>query len=246
MMANPYFAELARRGAFLSSYYGIAHPSLPNYIAMIGGDTFGIFDDNIHNLPQNNLIDLLEAANVSWKAYQENYPGACFAGGSASALYARKHNPFISFDNIRQNQERCAKIVNADALQNDIDANRLPAFSFYTPNMDNDAHDQSISFAANWLQGFLEPKLFDPNFYSGTLVVLITDESRYFAANAAFAPIYAVLLGPTVHSGTTDSTRYTHYSLLRSVEEAFHLGTLNRNDASAQPFDRCIFEGGCK
>ena len=34
--------------------------------------------------------------------------------------------------------------------------------------------------------------------------------------------------------GTTDDTAYTHYSLLRLVEDSFALGTLNRNDASAQ------------
>lgn len=246
MLANPYFGELSKRGALLSQYYGIAHPSQPNYFAMIGGDTFGIFDDGNHNLAQNSVVDLLEAKNVSWKSYQEDFPGGCFAGGSASALYARKHNPFISFDKIRTNPARCAKIVNAEELQTDIAANRLPSFSFYAPNVDNDAHDQPISFGANWLKDFLEPKLLDPNFYAGTLVVLITDEGRNFAANPTGVPIYAVLLGQMVSAGTVDSSHYNHYNLLRTVEETFQLGTLNRKDAVAQPFDKCIFVGGCK
>lgn len=246
MLANPYFADLAKRGALLSQYYGIAHPSQPNYVAMIGGDTFGIIDDSNHNLPQNNLVDLLEAAGVSWKAYQENYPSACFAGGSASALYARKHNPFISFDNIRTNPTRCAKIVNAIELSNDIATNRLPAFSFYTPNVENDAHDKPISFGANWLQDFLEPKLRDPDFTTSTLVVVTSDESQSFGANPTRALIYTVLLGSMVHAGSTDSTRYTHYSLLRTIENNFRLGTLNRNDATAIPFAACNFEGECK
>lgn len=246
MLANPYFADLAKRGTFLSQYYGVAHPSQPNYLAMVGGDTFAIVDDFNHNLPQNNLVDLMEASGISWKTYQENYPGACFAGGSASALYTRKHNPFISFDNIRTNPARCAKIVNATELAGDIASNRLPIFSFYTPNANNDMHDQPISFGANWLKDFLEPKLLDPNFYTGTLVVITSDESRNFGSNPASVPIYTVLLGQMVRVGSTDSTRYTHYSLLRTIENNFRLGTLNRNDASAIPFAACNFGDGCK
>lgn len=33
---------LAKKGITLSSYYGVTHPSEPNYVASIGGDYFGM------------------------------------------------------------------------------------------------------------------------------------------------------------------------------------------------------------
>ena len=241
VFANPYFKQLAARGAYLSNYYAVGHPSEPNYLALLAGDTL-VSDDGVYNLPQRNLVDLLETAGIGWKAYQENYPGGCFAGSvAAGGLYARKHNPFISFDTIRSNKARCAMIAPASELNADSAAGRLPAYSFFTPNMDDDGHDQPLSFAAKWLEGFIEPKLKDPKFMQGTLVVVTFDESETSADNH----VYAALLGPMIQPGTVDSTRYSHYSLLRSVEENFHTGTLSRKDAQAPPFAGCNFAGGC-
>ncbi len=228
VLKNSYFANLASRGRLLNNYYAVAHPSQPNYIAQIAGDTF-VTDDSSHNLAQSNLVDLLEGAGISWKTYQENYPGNCYSSSSAAGgLYARKHNPFISFDNIRQNATRCAKIVNASQLDSDIAANALPQYSFYVPNQENDGHNTGISYAATWLQGFLEPKLTNANFMNGTLVVVTFDEDN----NSENNHIYTVLLGSTI-SASTDPGPYNHYSQLRMVEDNFAVGTLGRNDASA-------------
>jgi hypothetical protein len=240
VLSIPYFSALAKRGVLLSNYHAITHPSEPNYIAMIAGDTF-VFDDGVHDLPQTNLVDLLETAHMSWKAYLEEYPSSCFngvvAGDSQTGQYARKHNPFISFDDIRTNPQRCSRLVNADALAADIAANQLPAFSLYVPNLRNDAHDTSPAYAAKWLSSFLDPKLADPGFIRDTLVVVTFDEDNGAAGNL----IYTVLLGSMLRANSSDSRSYTHYSLLRTIEDNFSLGTLNRNDAQADPFSACDF-----
>src|SRR5205085_222238 len=104
VLQNPYFRDLAARGARLSNYHAVAHPSQPNYLAMIAGAPF-VSDDGSYNLPQSNLGDLIETAGLSWAEYEEEFPGDCFTGASAgdskTGTYARKHNPFISFNNIR-------------------------------------------------------------------------------------------------------------------------------------------------
>jgi acid phosphatase len=244
VLAVPYFSALAKRGALLTNYHGVTHPSEPNYIAMIAGDTF-VSDDGVHNLPQTNLVDLLDRAQVSWKAYLENYPGHCFngvvSGNSTTGQYARKHNPFISFNDIRTNPQRCSQLVNSDQLAVDIAANQLPSFGFYVPNLKNDGHDTSPTYAATWLSGFLDPKLADPNFMNGMLVVVTFDEDDGTASNL----VYTVLLGPMVHANTTDPGLYTHYSLLRTIEDDFGVGTLNRNDTPAVSFAACNFTTGC-
>ena len=228
VMADPYFAELATRGTLLTNYSNITHPSQPNYIALIAGATL-VIDNTTTDLPQTNLVDLLSAKGVTWKTYQENYPSKCSAvPSSPDGLYVRRHNPFISFNTIRKSSSRCDKIVNSRQLDLDIVANTLPQYSFYTPNLNNDGHDTSIAYAANWLRGFLEPKLLDPNFINETMVVVTFDES-----GAGSNMIYTLLLGPMIPKGV-DSRAYTHYSLLRLVENNFALGTLNRGDASAR------------
>lgn len=242
---DPYLAQLAASGATLTHYYGVAHPSQPNYVAMLAGATV-VADDNNHNLGQSNLVDLLESAHRSWKAYQEDYPGGCFAGASAgndtTGEYVRKHDPFISFDDIRTNPARCARIVPATQLDSDIANGQLPDFSFYSPNLDNDGHDSSLGTASAWLRGFLEPKLADPKFNDGTLVVVTFDEGT---GDPASQPLYAVLLGSMVAPGSRDAATYNHYSLLRTVEDVLGLGSLGREDGKSTPFAGCNFTAGC-
>ncbi len=48
--------------------------------------------------------------------------------------------------------------------------------------------------------------------------------------------VYAALLGDMVEAGTVQSEHYTHFSLLRTVEENFQLDTLNRMDLNARWF----------
>ncbi len=235
VMSNEYMASLASQNLLLNNYFGVIHPSQPNYIASTAGLPF-ITDDNPHDIDATNIVDLLEAANISWKSYQENLPvddKTCTT--SPDGLYWRKHNPFVSFLNIQQNENRMANIVNADQLSIDLAQNNLPQYSWFTPNIQNDGHTppngiNGVDYIAQWLQSFL-PNLMS-KIPSGTLVVITFDESIPYDDNH----IYTLLLGDMITSNTTVSEHYDHYSLLRTVEENFQLGTLNRNDLTADFF----------
>jgi hypothetical protein len=234
----PYFAELARRGEQFPRFVGETHPSQPNYLAMVGGDTF-VRVDEPHDIAATNLADLLEGAGMTWTSYEEGLPEPCFAGKAAGnskdGKYTRAHNPFVSFDDIRTNPERCARIVDGERLDADIAAGTLPTFALYAPNKNNDSHDKPLSYAARWLRGFLEPKLADPRFMDGTLVVVTFDESGDKSDDPKTSPIYTVLLGSMIAPGTSDRARYDHYSLLRGIEDTLGIGTLGRHDATATP-----------
>lgn len=39
---DPNLAWLATKGVTLTNYYGVTHPSEPNYVAAVGGDNFGM------------------------------------------------------------------------------------------------------------------------------------------------------------------------------------------------------------
>ena len=128
-MAQPTFARLAAAGGQLTQMVAVAHPSQPNYLALIAGSTFGQLHDGILDLPGRHLGDLLEESGKSWKAYAEGYPGNCFRKATFGA-YARRHVPFLSFTNVTLNPARCARVVGAAEFFEDFRAGTLPDFSF--------------------------------------------------------------------------------------------------------------------
>lgn len=254
-LEQPYLRYLTTIGALLSDYHAATHPSYPNYIAMVAGNTFGVRDNDQKDLEATSLVDLLESAGVTWKVYAENLPAACFIGRqSRDGLYVRRHEPYISFRNIRTNPARCDRIVNAAELQADLGKDALPQYSLYVPNLRNSGHggpwlnprawvrtlldrNGRLAYADAWLHKFLAPLLDDPHFTQGTLVVVTFDENNGARGNQ----IYTALVGPMVQPGVTNGTRYDHYSLLRTIEDNFGVGTLGREDATATPIC-CIWK----
>ena len=69
VIVDPYFKSLANSGTFLSNFAATSHPSYPNYLAMIGGSTFGITNDTQVTINATSVVDLLEAKGLTWKSY---------------------------------------------------------------------------------------------------------------------------------------------------------------------------------
>ncbi|KAJ5675184.1 uncharacterized protein N7477_005118 [Penicillium maclennaniae] len=236
-------AYLASLGITLTNYFAITHPSQPNYVAAVGGNTFGIADDSTHYISSSTktIVDLLEDAGVSWSVYQEDMPYSGFEANYANQKtgandYMRKHNPLMSYNSVTSNTDRLAKSKNFTMFYEDLDNNKLPQWMFITPNMTNDGHDSSLATAGKWSRNFLTPLLSNENFNTdSTLIILTFDEGLTIGTNQ----VYAVLLGGAVSSakvGTTDDTAYNHYSLLKTVETNWNLGNLGENDVEASAF----------
>lgn len=233
-LALPYLAKLAERGALLTDYHAVAHPSQPNYIALVAGATLGVKDDERVDLSSTtrHLGDLLEEKGKSWASYAQGYPGNCDARKHIGR-YARKHEPFISFLSVRADAARCGRVKPASAFDQDAAAGALPDYSLFVPDLDDDGHDTGSGHAARWLERVFGPRFDDPEFMKDLLVVVTFDEDGGTKSNR----VYTVLLGPGVKPGARSGARYTHYSLLKTVEKAFGLADLHRNDASAVAID---------
>ncbi|KAI0155344.1 phosphoesterase family-domain-containing protein [Xylariaceae sp. FL1272] len=241
---DPNLKALADQGILLDNYFSITHPSQPNYVAAGGGSTNGVILDSFHRISADveTIADLLDAGGVSWSLYQEDMPYSGFQGDYVNQKngandYVRKHNPLISYDSMATDVNRLAKSKNFTVFESDLAKDTLPQWMFITPNMTNDGHDTDITTAGSWAGRFLPPLLDNTNFNSDrTLIVLTFDESEnYLAENR----VMAVLLGSAIPDdkiGTTDSTKYNHYSLLKTVEDNWSLGDLGENDVSATPF----------
>ncbi|GAB5588909.1 hypothetical protein Unana1_03809 [Umbelopsis nana] len=250
VIKDSYLGGLAKahNGTLLTNYYARTHPSQPNYIAMIGGQLFGIVEvsinsDGNYSVDNKTIVDILEPKGISWKAYAEDYVpgtnGTCNTASEQSGnLYRRKHNPFMSFSSITSNTTRCQNIVPATQLQTDISGN-LPQFMFYIPNMNNDGHDTGLATASDWTKSFIEPLLSNTAFNSQTnrtAVLLTWDESK--SPNGS-NQVWSVLVGSGVRpqANNVDATAYNHYSILATVEKNWNLGNLGQNDATATPFN---------
>ena len=227
----PYFNLLASSFTLLNQHYATTHPSLPNYISLIGGDTFGITDNceftDCHiNAP--SLPDLIEASGRTWKTYQDDMPEPCFEGNTLR--YVRKHNPFIFFDPIRLDKERCNRsIVPLTQIDADIAANDLPNFIFITPDICYSAHDCELSLADSWLHENID-KLYPPLDATGEPYLIIVtwdegqgDHSCCGLPESAGGRIATILISPQVRSNFQDETPYSHYSILKTIAEAWHL-----------------------
>ncbi|MCJ1330336.1 hypothetical protein MMC10_007019 [Thelotrema lepadinum] len=254
---DPNLAWLAQKGITLENYFGVTHPSEPNYCASFGGDNFGMDNDNFNQIPNNvsSIIDLLDTKGISWGAYQEDMPFSGFEGfawvnqKSGANDYVRKHNPPIFYDSVTDSNDRLAQIKNMTMFYRDLAENKLPQWMFITPNMTvdtDDGHDTSVTVAGTWTRNLLEPLLNNKNFMQRTLVLVTFDENHTYTEQNR---VLAILLGDAVPSnlvGSKDSTFYDHYSEIATVEANWDLNTLGRWDVGANVFSVVANETGDK
>ncbi len=231
--AAPYINSLTSQNGLATNYFAISHPSLPNYLALTGGSTFGMTTDCAPtSCPVNaaNIADRVEASGRTWKAYEESMPSACYL--SDSGEYVPKHNPFVYYADIQGNASRCqSHDVPYSQLATDLASDSTtPNYVFITPNLCDDMHDCSVSTGDKWLQSNLPAIFTSPAWTTQTSLMLITwDEDDGNASNH----VATLVIGPSVIPGYLSSTVYNHYSLLKTLEQDWSLAALTTNDSGA-------------
>jgi len=211
----PYTFGLARQFGYATSYAAIQHPSLPNYIAIAGGQTYGITNDN---KPSDNPVtgtSVFGQAVASGKtaaAFVDGMPQSCSTTDGGSD-YAVKHNPWAYFTNERDICQRYD--VPVDRLSEAITQGALPNVGMVIPNVCNDAHNCPLGTADAWFESWMT-KIFDgPDWRSGHLAVVLTaDEDDKSSDNT----VLTVVIHPSQRANVVTSP-LTHYSLTRLFEE---------------------------
>ncbi|MDX6582521.1 MAG: phosphatidylinositol-3-phosphatase [Solirubrobacterales bacterium] len=218
------------------------------------------------------VADQLEEAGKTWRAYMEDmgndvrrdggtscaHPqiGATDKAQSASPTdqYATRHNPFVYFHSIIDDDLSCVThVVNLDRLKRDLKKPRKTRnYTFITPDLCSDAHDKECAdpaqpggyagidaFLRAWVPRILKSKAYQRN---GLLIVAF-DESESGAGSCCFVPsgpntplqgiqgpgggqTGAVLISPFIKPGTINDEPYNHYDYLHSVEDIFGLDYL--------------------
>jgi phosphatidylinositol-3-phosphatase len=223
----PFLDRLARRGGVAANSYGVRHPSLPNYIALVSGSTQGITSDCTRcraNAP--NVAGQLEQAHRTWRAYLEGLPAPC-ARPAFAGRYAKKHDPLAYDDAIAASPARCRRRVPLTRLAADVRGDRLPDLALITPNLCHDTHDCSIGAGDRFLTRLI-PGLLPALGPHGFLVVTYDegDSDRGCCGGSRGGRIATVVAGPDVAAGARMTRPIDHYGVLATIEDAFGLPRL--------------------
>jgi phosphatidylinositol-3-phosphatase len=218
--STPFINRLAGTWALARQMYAIRHPSLPNYLALTGGSTFGIDSDCTDcSVPGSGIAGQLSAAGRTWKGYMEGLPKPCFTGGGAGD-YAKKHDPFLYYRAIVRDPRACRRVVPLGQLASDERAGRLPTLSWITPNLCHDMHDCDPAAGDRFLRRLVPPLLraLGPH---GLLVVTFDEGSsdNGCCRLAAGGHIVTILAGGLARRGARLSTPVDHYSTLQTIED---------------------------
>src|SRR2546425_1990357 len=250
---DPYMASLANNYAIGSQYLGVNHFSQANYLALLGGDTFGCGNNGCPPVSNPNLVDRLEAAGLTWKGYMENQNVASGCDNTYHEPYTLEHNPFVGFTDILNNPTRCSNIVLANptsctvtdcALVNDLNSASAPNLMWLTPNNCNNMHGftgicaSSIPTGDNYLKSLVPNILNSQTFtaHRSALFIVFDEGNGWCPLNGSSEDcVYAVWAGPLAKTGFVTSNLYNHYSWTRTIETNWNLASLTSNDANATP-----------
>jgi acid phosphatase len=220
-LRQPYIARLARQYAVATNYGEVSNPSLPNYLAMTSGSTWGIRDDSFHKLPATGLGNQLSGAGISWKAYMEGFTGDCF---SSPYPYALKHNPFAYYGGA------CPpNVVPMTDLTSDLNGN-TPQLSWITPGMCNDGHDCGVARSDRWLSQFVPQITSSTAWKQGGVLFIVWDESGTEDGRVALLVVAPTLRGQL-------AMPLNHYSLLATIADRLRVPRLGlaQQATSLQP-----------
>ena len=238
----PYLNSLVPRGSLLADSFAEEHPSDGNYLALAGGSTFGVPLTNPleinprYTIPARNISDLLGTAHQTWKEYLQSANGPC--DDTVHGYYWNDDLPMTYFADVRDRPAFCsAHLVPLQALRTDLaSAATTPNFAWLGANDCADMEGCGIRAGDEFLAGELGAIERSPAWRTQRSLAIITFDEDGFDHEHPAQRVATLILGSRgVRQGYVSHVRYTHYSLLRTIEAALGLGTLTPNDRYAQP-----------
>jgi YVTN family beta-propeller protein len=240
----PYLNSLLPHASLLGQFYAEEHPSDGNYLALAGGSTFGIpLDDPAEENPQytidaRNISDMIDGAHETWKGYLQSAAGPC--DDTVHGYYWDDDLPMMYFADVRDRPAYCAShMVPLASLATDLQkTSTTPNFAWVSPDDCFDMESCGIRAGDDFLKAELSLIMRSPAWTRQRSLAIITfDEDATDYQHPAQRVATIVLGSRGVRQGYVSPVRYTHYSLLRTVEGALGLGTLTGNDRYAQPLN---------
>jgi hypothetical protein len=175
---------------------------------------------------------------------------------SIVALYAAKHNPFVYFRNVQEGTDARNSLKNSVGFEGihglfaDLRVGQVPNFALIVPSQCNDQHGREnagplcafdpkrdgsqeglnpalIQRSDITLRNLIDAIKSSPIWHKGrTAIVVVWDENDYSNAPNSNQVVLTVDANYGI-GGVRSGVRYTHFSLLRSLESGLRLPCLN-------------------
>jgi hypothetical protein len=225
-LQGAYTSELEKQAGVATNYHAITHPSVPNYLALTSGQTWGINTDTYRALPPEDIGHQLTSAHIRWRAYMEGLgPGGCL---DSPLPYDADHNPFAYFGG------RCpSNVVPFSELSPDLAAADT-RFSWFGPDRCHDQHDCSIAAGDDWLRQTVGMITSSPSWQADAVLFVTWDEDGAGSDNR----VLMLVLRPDVKHRVS-AVAYDHYSLLATIEDIVGVPRL-ANAVGAKPMQDLI------
>ncbi|HEY9639971.1 MAG TPA: alkaline phosphatase family protein [Coleofasciculaceae cyanobacterium] len=222
-----------------------------------------------HTIASRSLLDQLQEKGLTWKGYFESLPSAgskvVVAPSPDRALYASKHNGFLNFKSVQDDPNLSHKIVDLQQLGTDLQTGQAPNYSHIVFNQCHEMHGlsecpntQALIQTGDTMMAQAVEQIISSSLWSSpnnNAIVITWDEDDNPMNKTApqgccgFDPASAANFGggqiPTIvitnhgSQGIIDPTPYNHYSLLRTLEDAFgiyeYLNQANATDQGVKP-----------
>jgi phosphatidylinositol-3-phosphatase len=228
----PYLNSLASKYGLATQYYANTHPSIGNYFMLTTGAIITNNDSFCSTITNDNIVRHLLTAGKTWKSYAESLPSVGYTG-CGSGYYVKRHNPFAYFSDVANSSQKY-HLVPFTQFSKDLVNNALPNFSFIVPNLNNDAHNSTLTQADNWLKTNIAPLISSATFQRDGILIIVFDESFDSDIAHGGGHVAAVVIGPKVKGGSKPATLYQHQNTLKTLMQALGLKTFPGAAGSAQ------------
>jgi phospholipase C len=246
----PWINGAASAHGLATSYFGVTHPSQPNYVAATAGIQ-GIDSDADETLSVQNIVDQLESNGKTWKAYMQSL-SLCLTKldhACGNQLYERKHNSFVSFADVQGSPARMANIVDLSQLNSDLAAGTVPDYVWISPDQCHDMHGRVgpstdpcrfanvqglISTGDAFLSSTVRAIMSSSAWIGNSAIFVTWDETDFPFVDVSGCcdavpgggHVVMLVISHSDHAARTSSVSYNHYSLLRTIQDGWHLGCL--------------------
>jgi hypothetical protein len=224
----PNINALASRYGQATQVYATTHPSLPNYLELIAGTTFGITSDCTScSVEGTTLVDQLTQAGIGWRAYMEGISAPCPTTPGSNG-YAKKHDPFVYVRHLAADSKQCGRVVPFDRLAGDLQTGTDP-FVWITPNLCHDGHDCSTATMDTWVGQTMQMITASAWYAAGGRVIITFDEGSSSAGccgGAHGGHIATVVVRAGLGPAARIDAPLDQAGILRSIEDHYGLGHL--------------------
>jgi len=236
----PYLnGALAGHYLVLQQAFAVGHPSLPNYLELLSGSTWGVSSDCAPGSGCQggaNLPAQLDQAGISWAGYMEDMPVAGYTGGDTGGddgygnmLYSQHHNPFVYFPNLES--ELSTHVKPLTNMVSDLNSATPPAFVWVTPNMLDNMHDGPPTVGDTWLSQQIPSIQATAWYRTGGAIIVLWDEGQASdtsgIAGGSGGHVAGIVISQALNGSKPDVAPVDDAGILHSIETAYGLGYLN-------------------